>query len=141
MAKIPLVAILRLDGKAAIVTGGAKGIGRGIAERLVEAGASVIVSDIDEDAGTKTSADIGAEFVRADMASEEEIGRLVSSAVERHGGADILVNNAGIYPFKPALELTAQEWDRVQAVNLRGLFLLSREFAKAAARLGTGGTI
>jgi len=141
MAKIPLNEILRLHGKAAIVTGGAKGIGRGIAERLVEAGANVIVADIDEEAGAATAANIGAEFVGADMASEEDLQKLVSKTVERHGTVDILVNNAGIYPFKPALEMTAAEWDRVQAINLRGLFLLSREFAKAAAAKGTGGAI
>lgn len=141
MSRMRLADMLRLDGKTAIVTGGAKGIGRGIAERLVEAGANVIVSDVDEDAGARTAADIRAEFVRADMSSEEEIGRLVGSAVDRHRGVDILVNNAGIYPFKPALELTAQEWDRIQAVNLRGLFLISREFAKAAGRRAGGAAI
>jgi 2-deoxy-D-gluconate 3-dehydrogenase len=141
MPKVPLAEILRLDGKVAIVTGGAKGIGRGIAERLAEAGASVVVADIDETAGEQTSAGIGGLFCRADMASEADIQRLVASTVERYGRADILVNNAGIYPFKPALEMTAAEWDRVQAVNLRGLFLLSREFAKAVAAHGQGGAI
>jgi len=141
MAKTPLVDMLRLDGKTAIVTGGAKGIGRGIAERLVEAGASVLISDIDQDVGARTCAELGAEFIRADMASEADVQRIVSQAVERYGGADILVNNAGIYPFRPALEMTVEEWDRVQAINLRGLFVLSREFAKAAASLGSGGAI
>jgi 2-deoxy-D-gluconate 3-dehydrogenase len=141
MARIPLNAILRLDGKVAIVTGGAKGIGRGIAERLVEAGANVIISDIDEEAGARAGEAIGAEFLRADMASEDDLQKLVSRTAERHRGVDILVNNAGIYPFRPALELSAAEWDRVQAINLRGLFLLSREFAKAAAARGGGGAI
>jgi 2-deoxy-D-gluconate 3-dehydrogenase len=141
MAKIPLNDILRLDGKAAIVTGGAKGIGRGISQRLVEAGANVIVSDIDEEVGAATATAIGAEFVRADMASEEDLQKLVSNTIERHGSVDILVNNAGIYPFKPALEQTSTEWDRVQAINLRGLFLLSRDFAKVGAARGGGGAI
>jgi 2-deoxy-D-gluconate 3-dehydrogenase len=141
MADIALADILSLQRKTAIVTGGAKGIGHGIAARLAEAGAKVIVSDIDEAAGLKASNELGADFVRADMASEADVQRLMSTAVEKHGGVDILVNNAGIYPFKLALELTAAEWDRVQAINLRGVFLLSREFANAAKQRGAGGTI
>jgi 2-deoxy-D-gluconate 3-dehydrogenase len=133
--------ILRLDGKSAIVTGGAKGIGRGIAERLVEAGARVVISDIDEAAGKSAAQALGAQFVRADMASEEDLRNLIGHTIQSHGRVDILVNNAGIYPFKPVLEMTASEWDRVQAVNLRGLFLLSREFVKAAAERGQGGAI
>jgi 2-deoxy-D-gluconate 3-dehydrogenase len=138
---VPLTEILRLDGKTAIVTGGAKGIGRGIAERLAEAGATVVISDIDESSGTQAAEEIGAEFHVADMASEPDLQRLVNQTSELHGTVDILVNNAGIYPFKPALEMTAEEWDRVQAVNLRGLFLLSREFARAVAQRGGGGAI
>jgi 2-deoxy-D-gluconate 3-dehydrogenase len=141
MAKIPLVDVLRLDGKTAIVTGGAKGIGRGIAERLVEAGASVVISDIDVEAGTRVSRELGCDFLKADMASEEDVRQLVATAVEERGTVEILVNNAGIYPFRPALDMTAEEWDRVQAINLRGLFLLSREFAKAARQSGNGGAI
>ena len=141
MAITPLAELLRLDGKTAIVTGGAKGIGRGIAERLSEAGADVVISDIDVSAGSAACKELGATFQRADMTSEEDLVRLVSATVEQHGCVDILVNNAGVFPFKPALEMSAGEWDRVQNVNLRGLFLLSREFAKAVAQKGTGGSI
>ena len=140
MTKTPLSELLRLDEKIAIVTGGAKGIGRGIAERLAEAGAHVIIADIDEAAGGETARRIGGEFLVADMTAEEDLQRIVVRA-EENGGPDILVNNAGIFPFKPALEMSAEEWDRVQAVNLRGLFLLSREFAKSAARRKAGGSI
>jgi 2-deoxy-D-gluconate 3-dehydrogenase len=141
MAGTPLTDILRLDGKTAIVTGGGKGIGRGIAERLREAGAAVVVADVDEEAGRRAVTELGAEFVRADMASEADVQGILTYATDKHGGADILINNAGIYPFKPALQMTAQEWDRVQAVNLRGLFLLCREFANAAAQRGGGAIV
>jgi 2-deoxy-D-gluconate 3-dehydrogenase len=139
--RISLNEILRLDGKTAIVTGGAKGIGRGIAERLIEAGARVVIADIDESAGEGAAQELGSQFVRADMASEDDLRVLIRTTLESQGRLDILVNNAGIYPFKPVLEMTAAEWDRVHAVNLRGLFLLSREFAKAVAEQGDGGAI
>lgn len=141
MPNPPLTDLIRLDGQTAIVTGGAKGIGRGIVERLAEAGATVVVADVDDDAGAATAAANNAQYVRADMTSEDDLKRLVAGTVERHGRVDVLVNNAGIYPVKPAREMTAAEWDRVQSVNLRGLFLLSREFANAAAQNGNGGAI
>ena len=133
--------LLNLDGQVAIVTGAAKGIGRGIASRLKEAGAEVVISDIDAEAGNAAATALAAHFVRTDMQSESDIQALVLGVRERHGRLDILVNNAGIYPFSPALQTTAEQWDRVQAVNLRGLFLLSREFANAVAALGTPATI
>jgi 2-deoxy-D-gluconate 3-dehydrogenase len=141
MSSLPLTEILRLEAKTAIVTGGAKGIGRGIAERLAEAGAKVVVADIDATMGADAADAIGGTFVAADMTSERDLQQLVEGTLARYGSLDILVNNAGIYPVKPALEMTAEEWDRVQAINLRGLFLLSREFAKAASARGTGGVI
>ncbi len=141
MAKTPLTDILKLNGKTVIVTGAAKGIGRGIAERFAEAGANVVIADIDETAGAAAAEQVGAEFVRTDMRAEADLKNLVAKTMERFGGADILVNNAGIYPMKPAMQMTAEEWDRVQAINLRGLFLLCKEFANAAAQRGSGGAI
>lgn len=137
----PLQDLLKLDGQVAIVTGAAKGIGRGIAARLREAGATVVISDIDTEAGNAAAAGLDAHFVRTDMQSEDDIKALAAGVRERFGRVDILVNNAGIYPFSPALQMTAEQWDRVQAVNLRGLFLLSREFANAVAALGTPAVI
>jgi len=134
--------MIRLDGQAAIVTGGAKGIGRGIAARLVEAGAHVVIADVDEQAGTATACELGAaSFQRADLASARDIEALIEDTVGRLGRVDILVNNAGIYPFSPALEMAIDDWDRVHAINLRGLFLASRAFARAAIARGSGGVI
>jgi 2-deoxy-D-gluconate 3-dehydrogenase len=141
MSKIPLTEILSLAGKTAIVTGAAKGIGHGIAERFAEAGAKIVIADLDREAGEKAAEALCGDFVRTDMSREEDIVGLVRYVIGRHGYADVLVNNAGIYPFRPALEMTAEFWDKVQAVNLRGLFLLSREFATAARSNGVGGAI
>jgi 2-deoxy-D-gluconate 3-dehydrogenase len=141
VSKIPLAEILRLDGQTAIVTGGAKGIGHGIAERFAEAGANVVIADLDQQAGENAAGATGGHFVAADLSVEADILRLVQEAVNRYGRADILVNNAGIYPFAPALEMPVALWDKVQAVNLRGLFLLSREFARAARSRSGGGVI
>lgn len=141
MPRIALDDVLRLDGKTAIVTGGAKGIGRGIAERLVEAGADVIIADVDAEAGRAAAADIGAHFVAADMTVPEDLERLVAEADAREGHLEILVNNAGIFPFAPALEMSVEAWDRVMAVNLRGLFLLSRAFANAVIAGGRRASI
>jgi 2-deoxy-D-gluconate 3-dehydrogenase len=141
MTKIPLTEILSLAGKTAIITGGAKGIGRGIAERFAEAGAKVVIADLDAEAAQRAASDIGGDFVRTDMSREDEIVVLISEVINRHGRVDVLVNNAGIYPFQPALDMTAEFWDKVQALNLRGLFLLSREFAKAVRNQGGDGVI
>jgi 2-deoxy-D-gluconate 3-dehydrogenase len=141
VARIPLTDILSLANKTAIVTGGAKGIGRGIAERFAEAGARVVIADLDEDAGSSGATAICGDFVRTDLSSEDEITSLMREVIDRHGHVDILVNNAGIYPFQPVMNMTAELWDRVQAVNLRGLFLLSREFARAVQAQGDGGVI
>jgi 2-deoxy-D-gluconate 3-dehydrogenase len=124
-----------LTGKVAIVTGGAKGIGQACAIRLGEAGASVVVADVDERGSAEVVAAIeklgrrGA-FARADLALVEDAGRVVDAAVRAFGRLDILVNNAGIFPFSPALKTTEATWDQTLDVNLKGAFF----FAQAAAR-------
>jgi 2-deoxy-D-gluconate 3-dehydrogenase len=129
-----------LQGKAAIVTGGAMGIGAAIGERLAEAGAAVLIADVNEEAARKTAARIGetggqAVAFRADMRQVGDIRAMVAAAVERFGRLDVLVNNAGIFPFTPALEMTEEQWDRVLDVNLKGAFFA----AQAAARALTAG--
>jgi NAD(P)-dependent dehydrogenase (short-subunit alcohol dehydrogenase family) len=136
---------MRLQGKAALVTGGARGIGRAIAERLVAEGARVAIVDLQSSdaAAVADRLDEGcrrAMAVAADVTEPDDVARAVSAVVARFGRLDILVNNAGIAPMRPFLESTAELFDRIMAVNVRGSFLT----ALACAREMTardGGTI
>lgn len=118
----------RLRGRIAIVTGSASGLGRAIALRFAEEGATVVVSDVRRDpreGGEPTHELIGGEFVDADVSRWDDVDRLVSDAVERHGRLDVMVNNAGISGrySKGLLETSEEDWDAIMAVNLRGVFL------------------
>jgi 2-deoxy-D-gluconate 3-dehydrogenase len=144
--KTPLARLFDLTGKAAVVTGGGLGIGRGIAARLAEAGARVAIADVNMDAARAavsalTQGGGAAIAVRCDVQEESSIKDALAQTLDAYGRVDILVNNAGIYPFRPALEMTAEEWDRVQDINLRGTFLFSREFANQVVRQGGPGAI
>lgn len=134
------------DGEVVIVTGGALGIGGGIADMLAEAGACVIVADIDavraeEKAAALCAAGHAAGHVVLDMADEASIVRAHAQVVAGYGAPWGLVNNAGIQDRQLLLEGTAAEWDRVTAVNARGVFLLMREAARAMVAAGAGGRI
>jgi 2-dehydro-3-deoxy-D-gluconate 5-dehydrogenase len=135
-----------LTGKAAIVTGGAMGIGQGIALRLAEAGAGVMVTDINLEAATNTVNQIRskggkAEAIKADAASVADAKRTVQETVRAFGRLDIIVNNAGIYPFAPALQMTEELWDKVLDINLKGLFFYSQAAAQEMMNEGHGGKI
>lgn len=122
---------LHLTDKVAVVTGGASGIGRAIAESLASEGARVVVSDLEsaENAGRAVCEGIKeqggeARFVVCDVSSDEQVHALVSSAVKVYGQLDIAVNNAGIGgALAPTAEYSPEDWDRVMAVNLRGVWL------------------
>jgi NAD(P)-dependent dehydrogenase (short-subunit alcohol dehydrogenase family) len=134
---------MRLDNKVALVTGGAAGIGAGIAERFVEAGASVAIFDInDEGARAHVSRlrDKGpALAIEGDVASEDAARGAVEQTVARFGALDVLVNNAGIEVSSPIATLNSEAWDRQLAVNLKGAFLFSKY---AIPRMqGRGGAI
>jgi NAD(P)-dependent dehydrogenase (short-subunit alcohol dehydrogenase family) len=145
MLKVP-VASFSLDGKVALVTGGASGIGIGISTVLAEAGATVVVADRDEEAAKRVVAALaqaghGAASVEVDLGDEDSIVRACSEVISRFGTPWVLVNNAGIQDRQLLLEGTAQEWDRMNAVNARGPFLMIREIGRAMAAQGTGGRI
>ncbi len=127
----------RLTGRTAIVTGGAKGIGRHYSEALAVEGASVVIADISggEEAASEIAAKHGANgtmSVPCDVSDEEQVKHLVARAVERFGKIDILVNNAALFaPLKhaPVQDIDVATWDKVFAVNVRGSFLLAKHVA------------
>lgn len=124
----------KLDGKAAIVTGGAKGIGRHYCMALADEGAQVMVADIVDgaDVAREIVAKHGqgaAESTVVDVSDEKSVKRLVSATLERFGRIDVLVNNAALFaavPYTPLTEIDADLWDRVMAVNVRGPFLMTK---------------
>jgi 2-deoxy-D-gluconate 3-dehydrogenase len=135
-----------LTGKTAIVTGAASGIGFGIATRLAEAGARVMIADVDGVAAETAAGRLKAkgwlaQAVRGDVRAPNEVAHLVEAAVGAYGGLDILVNNAGIYPFKPVLQMAEADWDRVLDINLKGTFLCAQAAARQMVTQGRGGVI
>jgi len=123
---------MALQNKVAIVTGGAKGIGRAIAERFAREGARIVIADIDEDAGKSAAKEIGspARFVRCDVGDRDDAERLANSTVEASGRIDVLVNNAGIVHGADFLDVTEADFDRVLRVNLKGTFLVGQAVAR-----------
>jgi 2-dehydro-3-deoxy-D-gluconate 5-dehydrogenase len=140
----PLSDLFRFAGRAVLVTGGAKGIGRGIALRFAEAGAQVMISDLDEAAGTEAARACEqkgaprARFFRADVSKVAEARAAVGATVDAFGRIDVAVNNAGIFPIAPALEIDEAGWDQVLDVNLKGAFFVCQEAARAMLRKEAG---
>jgi len=122
----------KLDGKTAIVTGGARGIGLAIARRYIAEGARVVIADIDETAGKAAAAAIGANarFVRTDVGAAGDGRNVVAEACGVSGDLDILVNNAGIIHTADFLDIAEADFDRVIRVNLKGMFLIGQVAAK-----------
>ena len=126
---------LKLDGKVAIVTGASRGLGRAIAEGLAEAGADVVLAATNEKLLREVAAGIEklgrkAVVFAADLAEEENVGKLTALAVDAFGRVDILVNNAGVNERHPAEDFPTDAFDRVMGVNLRSVFLLSQKVGR-----------
>lgn len=136
----------RLAGRHVVVTGGAQGIGSGIARRVARAGADVTVFDVDVEGAEETAAavrDLGgaATAVAVDVADEDAVVEGVATAVDERGSVHGLVNNAGVQRALPVLETSVEEWDRHLAVNARGVFLCSREVGRHMVEAGVEGAI
>ncbi len=123
---------MKLQGKVAIITGAARGIGRAIARRYAEEGASVVIADLDEAAAQAAAAGIGpaALALRLDVTRQDSIDAAMAATVARFGRLDILVNNAGIFDLAPIVDITRASYARVFAVNVEGLLFT----LQAAAR-------
>jgi len=126
---------MKLEGRTAIVTGSRRGIGRAIALALAKEGANVTVTDVNQEDCQKVVAEIERMnrkglAVKCDVTSTPEVEALVKKTVDAFGKLDILVNNAGIISYKPFLELTDEDWDKILGVNLKGQFLCARAAAK-----------
>ena len=146
VAKKTIAQLFDLSGKGAIVTGGGMGIGRAIVTRLAEAGAAVMIVDIDLDAATKVVQRVKekggkAEAIRADIRSLADAKKVAEATVQAFGSLDILVNNAGIYPISAALDTTEELWDRVLDINLKGTFFFSQAAAREMVKAKHGGRI
>lgn len=127
--------LLDLSSKTAIVTGGAKGIGEGIVRRLHEAGARVLLVDIDLETADSLASQLNKSrqdsviAIQCDVSKEDDVHAAVNKAVEVFGGVDILVNNAGIFPFASLEDLSAEMLDKVYAINVRGVHLFTQAVA------------
>jgi glucose 1-dehydrogenase/3-oxoacyl-[acyl-carrier protein] reductase len=137
----------RLDGRAALVTGARRGIGRGCALALVAEGASVALNDIE---GTDQLAAVAAEVrelggravcTLGDVTKRADVERMVGETVAAFGSIDILVNNAGVESIVPLLDLTEEEWERVTHTNLKGEWLCAQAAARRMIAQGAGGAI
>jgi NAD(P)-dependent dehydrogenase (short-subunit alcohol dehydrogenase family) len=134
-----------LEGKVAIVTGGASGLGEGLSRRFAAEGAKVLIGDIDSDAGAALAKDIGADahFVEADVAELDRVSGLVSTAVEKFGGLHVMVNNAGVSGtmHRSLFDDDLTDFDKVMRVNVRAVMAGTRDAARHMREAGGGGSI
>ncbi len=138
--------LINLKNKTAVVTGGAMGIGFGIAYRLAEAGANVVIADLNEEVGNKavkelTANGFKATFIKTDVASEDDVKQATDFAVKTYGGIDILVNNAGIYPIVPVMQMSPADFEKILAVNLKSVFLFTKAAGDVMIKQDRGGKI
>jgi NAD(P)-dependent dehydrogenase (short-subunit alcohol dehydrogenase family) len=130
-----------LEGKVAILTGAARGLGQAMARRMKDEGATVVLSDIDEAALSTAADELDARGVVCDVRDEEQVQKLVSDTVAEHGHLDVMVANAGIATVTPIVKMTLQEWRDVLAVDLDGVFLCTKHAGAAMASNGGGSII
>lgn len=134
-----------MEGKVAIVTGAAQGIGRGVAERLLKAGAAVLLVDVEGEPLRRAAAELDAgglcEAVEADISQRDQVRAAVDVCVERFGRLDVLSANAGIAGVKPFMELEDAEWQRMLDVNLTGTFQCMQEAARPMVQAGRGSIV
>jgi pyridoxal 4-dehydrogenase len=128
----------KLEGRVAIVTGGAQGIGRAIVDKLAAEGATVVVGDIDAAKAEAAAVAVSGLAITTDIAEPDQVAKLVDTTVERYGKLDVLVNNAGIVPFTAWDDIDFEEWRRLIRVNLDGTFLMCKAGSDAMRKTEYG---
>lgn len=140
----PIANLISLKGRAALVTGGAQGLGRAIADRLAEAGADVALADLNADLAREAALQISSQHgvkavgVQMDVTDEESVSTATAEAASAIGAPTIWVNNAGLFPSIPVAQISVDAWDQIYAVNTRGTFLGARE---AVNQMGEDGGV
>jgi NAD(P)-dependent dehydrogenase (short-subunit alcohol dehydrogenase family) len=130
-----------LDGRVAIVTGGARGIGFETVKALKENGANVVIVDINADLGTKAAKDLGTDFFQADLTQLDQVSKLASEIQSKHGRIDVAFTNAGICVNVPSEDCSGEDWPKVIDINLNAVFYCCREFGKVMLKQGKGSII
>jgi NAD(P)-dependent dehydrogenase (short-subunit alcohol dehydrogenase family) len=144
LAARPLTDLISLRGRAAVITGGGRGIGAAIARRLAEAGADLAIGDLNEPSAATIAEEMRQRFqvravaTRLDVAESPSVAALAALADATFGGIDIWVNNVGVFPPAVLIETTDAQWDEVQDINLRGVFFGCREAGRRMAAAGRG---
>lgn len=146
MEQQPLTNLLNLSGKTAVITGGAMGIGFGIAYRLAEAGVGVVIADINQESGNAaakklTDSGFKAVFKKTDVSKEADVKAVMDFTVKTYGSLEILVNNAGIYPILSVLQMKLEDFEKILSINLKSVFLFTQAAAKIMIEQGKGGKI
>jgi len=133
----------RLQGKSALVTGAARGIGKAFAQAYVDEGATVAIADIDLDRARETAAELGdsAYAVRMDVTDQASIDQAIDSVVARAGKLDILINNAALFDLAPIVEITRESYERLFSINVAGTLFTLQAAARQMIRQGHGGRI
>ncbi|WP_107688054.1 3-oxoacyl-ACP reductase FabG [Neisseria wadsworthii] len=116
--------LFSLQGQVALVTGAAKGIGKGIAQVLKQAGADIVVADIDREQGGRTAAELGADYQYLDVRSQQSCREAVEAVATKFGKLDILCANTGIFPQKNLADMNEADWDETHGINLKGTFFI-----------------
>lgn len=127
-----------LTDQVAIITGGAKGIGKGMAKTMIEAGASVVITDVNEAGVQEAAKELGAEFEVLDVSSRSSCQRAVQAIQERHQKVDILCSNAGIFPQAALDTMSEEDWEEMIGINLRGAFFMTQAVLPGMRERGYG---
>jgi NAD(P)-dependent dehydrogenase (short-subunit alcohol dehydrogenase family) len=130
-----------LDGRIAVVAGGARGIGLESVRALKENGATAVIVDINKDSGTKAAEELNVDFFQADLTQSNQVSILAADVRSKHGRIDIAFNNAGIAVNVPSEECTDEDWHKIISINLNAVFYCCREFGKVMLEQGKGSII